>query len=1113
MEKRAQLFDVCIVCALYEEAEAVLNEFSTRCNVSFSKEFSGLDRYEYRYTSIPNNRGEPLTVLVTWLSDSGPAQTGLDLKPFLHEFRPRFVAMTGFCAGYKKKVKWGDLVVAPYAYFYEAGKVIRESEGLSRHLQEMKVAASTSQVLHYTRGFDRWKEPVKKMKCDRLKRQLKETEEPRCIVAPMASGMAVRQDDPFLWLREHYDRNTVGLDMEAATFYQALRAVSHIHGLVVKGVCDYADMSKKDTYHDYAARASAVYLLSFIQEYVTDDTMPRRDMPPSSSRAGPSEVWNVPYHRNPYFTGRDELLAQLDQYLAPPEQAASLESRRVALTQPQAITGLGGIGKTQVAVEYAYRSREQGRYTHTLWVNAANKESILASFVEIAALLPAFSTRNETDQRKLIEAVKRWLEQCKQPWLLIFDNVDHDEDLPAIREYLPQRGNGSVLLTTRASAVGSLATSIEVETMGFVEGTQFLLRRAHRVENAFDLEHASDEEINQVNRAGNIVQILDHFPLALDQAGAYIEETQCSLEEYLGLYLTHRRELLAKRGKLATDYPASVATTWSLSFQRVQQESHAAAEFLHLCAFLAPDRIPEELLKDGAVYWPPLLQQAATDRFIINQIIEELLKYSLVKRLVEDRFLSIHRLVQAVQRDSMDEETQRQWAERVIRAVNTAFPDPQNVANWPQCLRYLDQAQACHALIENYRLPFVAAANILNQTGLYLDAHGLYAVTEPLYQRACAIFEQTLGATHPNTVTSLNNLAHLYHTQGKYTEAEPLYQRALTIREQVLGTTHPDLATSLNNLAALYYDQGKFAESEPLYQRALTICEQMLGTAHPNTAASLHNLATLYHTQGKFAEAESLYQRALTIREQVLGPTHPNTARSLHNLARLYESKGKFANVEPLYQRALSIREQVLGPTHPDVAASLDDLARLYCDQDKFTEAESLYQRALSIREQVLGPTHPSTARSLNNLAELYESQGKFVEAESLYQQALAICEQVLGPTHPSTAASLNNLAALYYRHGYVEAESLYQQALAICEQVLGPTHPSTAASLNNLAELYRAQNRYSEAEPLWERALLICEQQLGQEHPTTLAVRKNYFLLLQAIEREVEAKRLEEGP
>jgi len=277
MGKRAQSFDICIVCALYEEAEAVLNEFSIRCNVSFTKEFSSMDRYAYQHTTIWNKQGEPLTILVTWLSNSGPTQTGLDLKPFLHEFHPRFVAMTGICAGDRRKVRLGDLVVAQYAYYYEEGKIVREPEGSSLHQVETKTADPSSQVIQYAKGFDSWKEAIREMKRLKLNRQLRVDEEPRCIVAPMASGMAVREDDPFPQLREKYNRNTVALDMEAATFYSAFRAVPHIHALVVKGVCDYADMSKNDAYHDYAARASAVYLLSFIQEFVTEQTMPRRD--------------------------------------------------------------------------------------------------------------------------------------------------------------------------------------------------------------------------------------------------------------------------------------------------------------------------------------------------------------------------------------------------------------------------------------------------------------------------------------------------------------------------------------------------------------------------------------------------------------------------------------------------------------------------------------------------------------------------------------------------------------------------------------------------------------------------------------------------------------------
>jgi transcriptional regulator with XRE-family HTH domain/tetratricopeptide (TPR) repeat protein len=521
-------------------------------------------------------------------------------------------------------------------------------------------------------------------------------------------------------------------------------------------------------------------------------------------------LWNIPHRRNLHFTGRVELLNQLSQHLAPLVQDHPTTTRRAALTQPQAIKGLGGIGKTQIAVEYAYRSREQGNYTHILWINSANEETLLTSFVELAELLPAFPAKSETDQHKLVAAVKRWLEDCKQRWLLIFDNAD---EVSLVNEYLPQRGNGSILLTTRANAVGSVsASSIEVERMSWIEGTHLLLRRAQRLVNA------SDEEVNE---AGNIVVALDHFPLAIDQAEAYIEETQCSFVDYLALYQTHWQELLARRGKKATVYPHSVATTWSLSFQLVEQANPAAAEFLHLCAFLAPDRIPEELIQDGAAHWPPLLQQAATDLFLFDQILEDLLRFSLVKRLAEDHMLSIHRLVQAVQMERMGRDEQRQWAERIIGAVNEVFPrDSDDVATWPLCLRYLEQAQVCDTLIQQHMFVFPEAAELLERTADYLGGHASYTIAESLYRRALRIWEQELGPEHPDVADLLSNLAKLYDDQDKCSEAEPLYQRALRIWEQELGPEHPDVAYSLNGLANLYYTQGKYAEAEPLYHCA-----------------------------------------------------------------------------------------------------------------------------------------------------------------------------------------------------------------------------------------------------------------------------------------------------
>jgi nucleoside phosphorylase len=335
MEAYQQPFDVCIICALAEEANAVIEEFSTRCMVSFTKAFSPVNQHEYRHTTIQNNSGEPLTIFVTWLADMGPMRMALDLKPLLQEFRPRFAAMTGICAGDKRKVKLGDLVVVNYAYHHEEGKMTRGSNGQTIHFPETRTAGATIQVIQYARGFDSWREPVREMKRKQLKRPWKPTDEPKCSVEVMTSGMAVRADNPFPQLVERHNRKTVGIEMEAAAFYFALSDFPLIHPLVIKGVSDYGDGSKNDRYRDYAARASAIYLLYFIREYVTEQTMPRRDALPSSARTGASGVWNIPHARNPHFTGRDGLLdqqlsleAQDDSMITRPVEIETIQSKR-----------------------------------------------------------------------------------------------------------------------------------------------------------------------------------------------------------------------------------------------------------------------------------------------------------------------------------------------------------------------------------------------------------------------------------------------------------------------------------------------------------------------------------------------------------------------------------------------------------------------------------------------------------------------------------------------------------------------------------------------------------------------------------------------------------------
>jgi tetratricopeptide (TPR) repeat protein/nucleoside phosphorylase len=985
--------EVIILTALPLEFQAVV------AHLQGTQEITHPQGTIYRVGSFLGERGQ-LHIAVAQIGMGGRS-AAVETERAIHFFHPHLLLFVGIAGGLKD-VQIGDVVAATKVYAYESGKAEQtfkprpEVWRASYHL-EQRARHEVSEEAWLARLNGSLLDPV-----------------PHAHIGALAAGekvLASTRSAVYSQLKATYG-DALAIEMEGHGFLQAIHVNHDMYGLVIRGISDLINNKAAADAGGSQIRA-ARHAAAFAFQVLSTFMFPSSTHSPSSltHRA----VWNVPYSRNPYFTGRDELLNRLTQQLSLEAQQEGTTTRLAALTQPQAIKGLGGIGKTQIAVEYAYRSRDLGRYTHTLWVNAASEEALLTNFVALAELLPAFPEKRETDQWKQVEAIKRWLEQCQERWLLIFDNAD---DITLVGNYLPQRGNGSILLTTRADAVGSLAISIEVETMGFVEGTYLLLRRAQR------FEHASDKEINQ---AGNVVIALDHFPLALDQAGAYIEETKCTFTNYLEVYQNHRDAMLARRGKQAVNYPDSVATTWSLSFQKVQQANPAAAELLHLCAFLAPDRIPEELIKDGAACWPSLLQQAAVDHFAFNEMIEELLKYSLVKRLVEDQTLSIHRLVQAVQMDKMELEMQRQWAERAVRAINVVFPDkPRDVTAWPRCLRYLDQAQASHRFIEQYRFVFVEAASLLNRMGLYLNDHALYAIAEPLYQRALAIWEQQVGAEHPNTATTFNNLAELYRAQGRYSEAEPLYRRALAIKEQLLGADHLDMAVNLNNLALLYQEQGRFSEAEPLFERALAVREQRLGAEHLDTAVSLHNLAALYRAQNKYSEAEPLCQRALAIWEQQLGPDHPNTATSVNNMAFLYRAQGRYSEAEPLYQRALAINEQLLGAEHPDTATCLNNLASLYYRQGRFSEAETLYQRALAIREQRLGVEHHDTAASLHNLAALYRAQNKYSEAEPLWKRALLICEQQLGRDHPTTRTIRKNYSLLLRTMGReVEAKRL----------------------------------------------------------------------------------------
>jgi serine/threonine protein kinase/tetratricopeptide (TPR) repeat protein len=368
--------------------------------------------------------------------------------------------------------------------------------------------------------------------------------------------------------------------------------------------------------------------------------------------------------------------------------------------------------------------------------------------------------------------------------------------------------------------------------------------------------------------------------------------------------------------------------------------------------------------------------------------------------------------------------------------------------------------------------PEVEAA-IRNTIGLTYTDLGLFPEAAKQLKQAFDLRHRVLGPEHPDTLTSMNNLAAVYIDQQRYAEAEGLDIQILEIRRRVLGPEHPDTLSSMSHLAIIYWGQGKYAQSEALNRQTLEIYRRVLGVEHPDTLKCMSNLAVTYYDEGKYPQAEALDTQILEIRRRVLGPEHPDTLTSMANLANLYDAQGKYAQAEALDSQTLEIRRRVLGPEHPRTLDSLNNLANLYDAQGRYAQAEALHSQALEIERRVLGPEHPDTINSMNNLANLYCDEGKYAQAETLQSRTFEMYRRVLGPEHPFTLYSLSDLAVIYQRQGkYSSAETSAAQALAGRRHTLGSEHPSTMVSAADLATAYVSQGKFKDSEPLAREAL-----------------------------------------
>jgi tetratricopeptide (TPR) repeat protein len=831
------------------------------------------------------------------------------------------------------------------------------------------------------------------------------------------------------------------------------------------------------------------------------------------------------------FAGRAAELDQLDAILgsgrvAVVTQAGSNQLRQIGRA---ALQGMGGIGKTILAVEYAYRSRDL--YAGCWWCTAETRFDLLTSLAGLASDIGAVA-KEEADIEKAAKAGLRHLAGRPGTILLIYDNVIAPE---TIADLLPASG-AHLLITSRFADWSEWAEEICLDVLLLPEAAALIQIRAQR----------EDE-----TGAKLLAEALGCLPLALDHAAAYCKRTQMRFSDYAA-----KTESLILTAPYGMTYPRTVAATFDIAINEAIRQCTAAGPLMDYLAQCAPERIPISLV-EGAI----------TDEAKRTAALLALTDMSLVKR---DPFedgtsaITIHRLVQVVARAREEarhsalpvvrrvtaslrivsvarrlaRNSTASATKRVISRLEAIYPSGSydNPELWPLCARlsphvlvqydadmgrtqcvqwakllrrvahyYLGRAayQRARELLERdlaicekvQGRDHTDVATLLCDLAVVLERQGDLAGARRADERGLTIREKALGPRHHDTITSMNNLATILSSQGDYTAARQMYERVITALETLHGPEYINVGRGLLSLANVLERSGDYAAIEPLRERALAIVEKTLSPGHPHYTLALCDLARTRQTRGNFDGAQPLIERALAslnICEKAIGSDHPTVADGLSATAGLFDRAGNFSAARPLFGRALEIREKVFGPEHPELAKLLNDFATFLMTNEDTSGARPLLERALRIREKVLGPEHPSTGISVGNLASLLRAQGDLNAAQPLFERAIAIHEKTVGPKHPYTATGLSNLAFLLQKQGnFGAARSLLERALAIYENTRGSEHPETVTCLIRLAHLLEERGDLNGAQPLFERSLALREKTLGSEHLDTMSIRK----------------------
>jgi len=817
--------------------------------------------------------------------------------------------------------------------------------------------------------------------------------------------------------------------------------------------------------------------------------------PPSAiSNLLERSIFHVPYDQNPYFTGRDELLATIRHKI----QDSQLKGHKHRI----ALYGLGGVGKTQMTLEYCFRYKRD--YNYIFWMSAADESRLLSSFAQVATLTECVRSTSEQNPQEIARIVLRWL-HSRTKWLMVFDNLD---DISVINGYLPPvDGSGHVLITTRNKHCDGIpAEGIEVIPLNSTDSVSFLLTRSG----------LQDDPRQQVKEeARKIVHELGHLPLAIEQAAAYIRTSQ-NIFEYLPTYHQSRKDLLSEKPGTNHPYTESIGTTWKMSLHRL---SSNAIKLIQILAFLNPDEILIEFLKAGSTGLLPEYQHLFNTDFVLRQSLRDLESCSLLRVWDEGQKITIHRLVQYVIRDDLDPEAESRMTFQIIQLGLYAFPSIP-VENISMCRRY--QSQVTAIIFSSQTHPTLAEAQTPNtfpwivlasRLARYLRADGYYLHSLKSFEECLEVTRKLLGEEHPQTLWNLHNVAVVSQSLGNFNHALKLFQECYERRGRVLGPEHPDTLHSMNGVGEAYTNLGRFTEGLKMFEESFEVRKRVMGLEHSDTLESMYNLAAAYFALGKFNQALHFSVEGFEGRRRVLGPEHPETLKSMAGMAATYASLGRLHEGLKVFEECLEIRKMVLGSKHPETLASMQNLVMTYIALGRLNEALELEEECFEIRKRVLGVEHPDTLRTMNGVAVTYSRMGRSDEAANVFEKCFEMTKRVLGGEHPDTLASMNKLGVEYANLGrFTESMEILENCLELNKRILGPKHPDTLWNMYNLTMTYVSLGRLDQALKMQENCLELRRKELGEEHSETLNSMNSLGVRYAGLGRFTEAAEIHEN-